>query len=54
MLDTAFLVRRQNPGFLLTSLSYAGGLLVGLTVSALLLVHAGVPASALVDEFLSA
>lgn len=54
MLDTAFLVRRQNPGFLLTSLSYVGGLLVGLTVSAVLLVHAGVPASALVDEFLIA
>ncbi|SOC45965.1 nucleoside ABC transporter membrane protein [Rhizobium subbaraonis] len=54
MLDAAFLVRRQQPGLLLSALSYTGGLAFGLAVSAMLLVQAGVPASALVDEFLVA
>ncbi|SMC95016.1 ABC transporter permease [Rhizobium sp. RU36D] len=54
MFDAAFLVRRQAPGFLLSCLCYAGGLFVGLAVSAVLLVQAGVPADALVDEFLVA
>lgn len=54
MLDAAFLVRRQAPGLWLSSLCYAGGLVFGLAVSALLLVQAGVPADALVDEFLVA
>lgn len=54
MLDTAFLVRRQAPGLLLSSLCYVGGLAFGLAVSAALLVQAGVPAGALVDEFLIA
>lgn len=54
MFDAAFLVRRQAPGFWLSGLCYAGGLLVGLAISAFLLVQAGVPAEALVDEFLVA
>lgn len=54
MLDAAFLVRRQAPGRLLSSLCYVGGLAFGLAVSAALLVQAGVPSGALVDEFLIA
>ncbi len=54
MLDAAFLVRRQQPPLWLSALCYAAGLAVGLAVSALLLVNAGVPADALVDEFLVA
>ena len=54
MLDSAFLVRRQQPPVWLSGLCYAAGLVVGLAVSALLLVNAGVPAGALVDEFLVA
>lgn len=52
MLDSAFLVRRQSPGFWLSSLCYVGGLTLGLAISALLLVGAGVPPEALIDEFL--
>lgn len=54
MLNTAFLVRRQEPGFALSSLTYGGGLVFGLCLSALLLVIIGVPAEALIDEFLIA
>lgn len=54
MFDAAFLVRRQAPGLLLSGACYAGGLFVGLAISAILLVQAGVPAGALVDEFLVA
>ncbi|MCM2402777.1 ABC transporter permease [Rhizobium sp. S153] len=54
MLDTAFLVRRQQPGFLLSSLCYVGGLAMGLAISAVLLVQAGVPPEALIDEFIVA
>jgi len=52
MLDSAFLMRRQEPGFWGTAISYVIGLLVGLALSATLLVWVGVPADALVDEFL--
>ena len=54
MLESAFLVRRQQPPLWLSGLCYAAGLVLGLAISALLLVNAGVPADALVDEFLVA
>ena len=54
MLDSAFLLRRQAPGFWLPAFCYAGGLAFGLGVSAVLLVNAGVPPEALIDEFLIA
>lgn len=52
MLDSAFLVRRQQTSFWLSVGSYAGGLFAGLAISAFLLIRAGVPPGTLVDEFL--
>ncbi|MEQ9608995.1 MAG: ABC transporter permease [Kiloniellaceae bacterium] len=50
MLDSAILVRRQEPGFARNAACYAGGLAAGLALSVLLLVWAGVPPEAIVNE----
>ncbi|WP_237151763.1 ABC transporter permease [Oryzibacter oryziterrae] len=52
MPSTAYLMRRQEPGRLRTALSYSIGLIIGLALSAAILVAVGVPAGDLVDEFL--
>ncbi|SHO67496.1 simple sugar transport system permease protein [Pseudoxanthobacter soli DSM 19599] len=52
MLDSTVLVRRQETPLWLSIAAYAGGLIVGLAVSAALLVFVGVPPEALIDEFL--
>ncbi len=54
MLDATVLVRRQQTPLWLSIASYAGGIFVGLALSAALLIAVGVPAGALVDEFLVA
>ncbi|MFM2282174.1 MAG: hypothetical protein RLZZ444_4405, partial [Pseudomonadota bacterium] len=43
MLNTAFLIRRQDPGAWRTALGYGFGLLIGLGLSAAILVWVGVP-----------
>jgi general nucleoside transport system permease protein len=52
MLNTAFLVRRQDPGALRSALGYGLGLLVGLGLSAGILMGVGVPAADLLQEFI--
>ncbi|WP_334174519.1 ABC transporter permease [Pseudoxanthobacter sp.] len=54
MLDATVLVRRQQTPLWLSVTAYAGGIVVGLALSAALLIVAGVPPDALVDEFLVA
>jgi len=50
MLDSAILVRRQEPSFWLNAACYAGGLAAGLMLSVLLLIWAKVPPEAIVEE----
>lgn len=51
MLDSALLIRRQRVPLWLSVASYAGGLVFGLAVAALILVRLGVPLPALWQEF---
>lgn len=51
MLNSAFLIRRQDPGAWRTALGYGVGLLIGLGLSAAILVWVGVPPADLLQEF---
>ncbi|WP_137158292.1 ABC transporter permease [Rhizobium sp. FKL33] len=52
MLNSAYLIRRQAPGAIRTALGYLFGLLIGLGLSAAILMSVGVPAADLLQEFI--